>query len=159
MGKISKECEKCGKSFFTWPCKLRVGKGRFCSRQCGGTSGAIKLQVPCGTCGKPLIRTNHRIKRSMSGKSFCNHSCSTLYTSKHKTSGYRRSKIELYMEKCIKRDFPNLRVSFNDRKTVGLELDIYFPDLRLAFELNGIFHYEPIYGVGKLDLIQDRDRQ
>jgi len=36
-------------------------------------------------------------------------------------------------------------------------LDIYIPSLNVAIELNGIFHYEPIYGVDKLGKIQDND--
>jgi hypothetical protein len=37
------------------------------------------------------------------------------------------------------------------------ELDIYIPSLKLAFELNGIFHYEPIFGNEKLNKIQKND--
>jgi len=36
-------------------------------------------------------------------------------------------------------------------------LDIYIPSLNLAFELNGIFHYEPIFGVDKLEKINKND--
>ena len=32
-----------------------------------------------------------------------------------------------------------------------------FQSLKLAFELNGIFHYEPIYGKKKLAQIQNND--
>ena len=36
----------------------------------------------------------------------------------------------------------------------------YFnPVLKLAFELNGIFHYEPIYGPKKLESIKNNDSQ
>jgi hypothetical protein len=38
-------------------------------------------------------------------------------------------------------------------------LDIYLPSLKLAFELNGIFHYEPIYGTEKLNQIQNNDNK
>lgn len=48
----------------------------------------------------------------------------------------------------------------NDRKLLkGLELDFYFPDLKLAFELNGITHYEPIYGIDRLKRSQDSDKR
>ena len=36
-------------------------------------------------------------------------------------------------------------------------MDIYLPSLKLAFELNGIFHYEPIFGDNKLSQIQNND--
>jgi len=39
------------------------------------------------------------------------------------------------------------------------ELDIYIPSLKIAFELNGIFHYEPVFGQGKLDRIRSNDER
>ena len=49
-------------------------------------------------------------------------------------------------------------IDFNKKDTIGSELDIYFPSLNLAIELNGIFHYEPIYGVDKLNKVQENDK-
>jgi len=34
---------------------------------------------------------------------------------------------------------------------------VVIPTLKLAFELNGIFHYEPIFGSNKLKQIQNND--
>jgi very-short-patch-repair endonuclease len=48
---------------------------------------------------------------------------------------------------------------FNGKDAIGSELDFYFPQLRLAIELNGIFHYEPIYGADKLEQVQANDQQ
>lgn len=42
---------------------------------------------------------------------------------------------------------------------VSAELDIYIPSLKLAFELNGLFHYEPIFGPEKLAQIQNNDER
>jgi len=47
----------------------------------------------------------------------------------------------------------------NSKEEIGSELDFYFPELKFAIELNGIFHYEPIYGEDKLERIQDNDKQ
>jgi hypothetical protein len=55
--------------------------------------------------------------------------------------------------------FPGLKFHFNRRDTINAELDIYVPSLRLAFELNGIFHYEPIYGPEKLGRIRNNDER
>jgi hypothetical protein len=51
-------------------------------------------------------------------------------------------------------------IIFNDRKTVGLELDILIPNINLAFELNGIIHYYPIYGDKKYNstIINDQKK-
>ena len=48
---------------------------------------------------------------------------------------------------------------FNNKEVIGSELDFYFPTLKLAVELNGILHYEPIYGTDKLEHIQSNDSQ
>lgn len=42
---------------------------------------------------------------------------------------------------------------------MNFELDFYFPELRFAIELNGIVHYEPIYGQDKFERIQNNDKQ
>jgi hypothetical protein len=42
---------------------------------------------------------------------------------------------------------------------LGIELDFYFPDIRLAIEINGIVHYEPIYGPKTFERIQNADQQ
>jgi hypothetical protein len=53
--------------------------------------------------------------------------------------------------------YPDLVILFNDKSTINSELDIYIPSLRIAFELNGIFHYEPIFGKDKLKQINNND--
>lgn len=53
--------------------------------------------------------------------------------------------------------YPDLHILYNDRQTIGSELDIYIPSLNLAFEINGIFHYEPIFGKDKLNRIITND--
>jgi len=55
--------------------------------------------------------------------------------------------------------FPNLDFKFNSKEAINSELDIYIPSLQLAFELNGIYHYEPIHGVDKLTSIQNNDNR
>ncbi len=63
------------------------------------------------------------------------------------------------MEKQLIIRYPNLDIKFNDVSIIGAELDIYIPSLSLAFELNGIFHYEPIYGIDNLIAVQERDKR
>ena len=52
-----------------------------------------------------------------------------------------------------------LDISYNKKDIIESELDIYIPSLKLAIELNGIVHYEPIYGSDKLTKIQNNDKQ
>ena len=86
----------------------------------------------------------------MTKNNFCSRSCSATFNNKNKTYGTRRSKLEVFLEKELIKLYPDLLFHFNRKDTINSELDIYIPSLKLAFELNGIFHYEPIYGDNKL---------
>lgn len=65
--------------------------------------------------------------------------------------------LETWLEEQLTQFYPNLLIDFNKKDAIDSELDIYIPSLNLAFELNGIFHYEPIYGVDELYKIQEND--
>jgi hypothetical protein len=54
---------------------------------------------------------------------------------------------------------PHDHFQFNRIDAIHAELDIYIPTIKLAFELNGIYHYEPIYGVEKLSRTQNNDKR
>lgn len=92
-------------------------------------------------------------------RKFCSKSCNAKWTHAHKTTGYRRSKMELWIEEQLNTLYPNLRIDYCKRDAINAELDIYVSSLRLAFELNGIFHYEPIYGAEQLARVQTNDRR
>ncbi len=90
---------------------------------------------------------------------FCGSSCAAIYNNTHKTKGYRRSKLEIYLEEQLIKLYSGLEIHFNRKDTINSELDIYIPSLSLAFELNGLFHYEPIFGPEKLSKIQNNDQR
>ena len=89
----------------------------------------------------------------------CNRSCATKYQQSHKTYGYKRSKLEKYLEEQLSKLYPNLEIHYNRKDAIKSELDIYIPSLKLAFELNGIFHYEPIFGEKKLLDVKNNDHR
>lgn len=131
---------------------------KFCSHKCHNDfSVSVRKKMQCKNCNKEIKRT----PSSLVGikNVFCSHKCAGTYNSQYKTSGYRRSKLEIWLEIQLLKLFTNLKILFNNREAVGLELDIYLPNLSLAFELNGIFHYEPIYGSENLLQIKDRDQR
>lgn len=132
-------------------------KSNFCSTKC---SGQHKLKtkssiVSCHLCSKSFSRTNKRLKQSK--LNFCSSSCSAKYYNARKVKGTRVSKLELFIQQKLSTLYPNLSIIYNSKEYINSELDIYIPSLNLAFELNGIFHYEPIYGDDKLKQIQNND--
>jgi len=90
-------------------------------------------------------------------KLFCNRSCSATYNNTHKTYGTRRSKLEIYIEKKLIEKYPYIEFVFNKKDAIKSELDIYIPQLNIAFEINGIYHYKNIHGPTLLQRIQIND--
>ena len=131
----------------------------YCSIKCYRKYQASKRvpQISCTNCNKFFAKQNSQIKKSKFGNHFCSQSCAATYNNKHKTHGTRRSKLEVYIESKIKLEFPNLEFKANDKSVINSELDFYFPNLKLAIEINGPLHYKPIYGKDKLIQIQNND--
>jgi hypothetical protein len=133
-------------------------KRLFCTVQCYGRTNVVKVSIPCGQCGKQIEKFPRELQKSKSGKGFCSRSCGTKYSNANKKHGTTRSKLEVFIESKIKSDFPDLPTLYNDKTTIGLELDFIFPSIKLAVEINGIFHFEPIHGVERLERVQNRDK-
>lgn len=129
--------------------------GDFCSIRCKRMYQHPPVLLPCSNCQKPT-RTIPS-KKSKSGHQFCCKSCSAKWNNAHKTKGTRISKLEKWLQEQLPSLYSHLEFHFNKTDTINGELDIYIPSLKLAFELNGIFHYEPIYGPEKLVKIQNND--
>jgi hypothetical protein len=163
--KLPCECESCKKKFYVFK-RIIVNslngskdKCNFCSHKCAKTNFKTKQILSCTNCNKNFEKFPSQIKRSKLNNHFCSNSCAAIYNNTHKTKGNRRSKLEKYLEIELIKLYPNLEILFNNNKAINSELDIYMPSLKLAFELNGIFHYEPIYGKEKLNQIQNNDNR
>ncbi len=113
-------------------------------------------QVSCRECDKKFMKHYRQIIKY--NNHYCSSSCAATFHNKNKKIGFRRSKLEIWLHKQITKKYENLDISCNSTKDIGYELDIYIPELKLAFEINGIFHYKPIYGEKKYNRTQVIDR-
>ena len=123
----------------------------------GKTFEDSTVSLPCRHCGRIVTRLKCKIKPS--GIVYCGYSCIAKWNNSHKTKNICRSKLEIFIESRIREEFADLEVLFNNRSAISSELDIYFPSLKLAFELNGIFHYEPIFGDKSFNGIINNDKR
>lgn len=139
-------------------------KHAFCSGKCSAEFRARLVELSCQQCGISFWRSqatiNNISSRNKSGNVFCSRLCANTYNILHrKHPGCRRSKLEIWLEEQLRSLYPDLKILFSAREAINSELDIHFPDLKLAFELNGIFHYEPIHGQEQLTRTQNNDHR
>jgi len=133
-------------------------RGRGCL-DCVNKAKERYVQMPCSNCGRMVARKRRSLYKNKSERIFCNNVCAATYNNLHKAFGCRRSKLEIWMEEQLQVRYPTLKILFNSKRVINAELDIYFPDLKLAFEINGIFHYKPIYGAKVLAATQLNDHK
>jgi hypothetical protein len=152
-------CNTCNKKLYKEKREIiRIIKRNgnvYCSKECVSIGRTKSILATCIQCGNQFKKQYHRVKTRPNH--FCSHTCSATYNNQHKTHGIRRSKLEEYLETDLTKLYPDLDIHFNRKDAIGSELDIYIPSLNIAFELNGIFHYEPIFGVDKLKKISKND--
>ena len=152
-------CKVCHARFYQTKHDIKRKKSKYlyCSFKCMGKDRTTKQQVVCKQCGKKFKKLLNQIKKFPNH--FCSQSCAATWNNTHKTKGTRISKLELWLHAQLSKLYPNLTFHFNRKDTINSELDIYIPSLKLAFELNGIYHYEPIHGKDKLNSIQNNDNR
>ena len=124
--------------------RARKSKDVTCSLKCArlmGPLGKNFVEMNCPVCTKKFRRTFSDIKKSKSKKCFCGSSCAAHHNNLQRPVGLRRSALEIWIEKKLTEAYPKLQIDFNKKDAIGSELDIYVPSLKIAFELNGFFHY------------------
>lgn len=129
----------------------------FCSIQCRNASDCPPTTIICEHCQKTFQKRPAEIRDTK--HNFCCKSCAAKYNNAHKTKGTRVSKLEKWLAVKLPELYQTLEFHFNRTDAINGELDIFIPSLKLAFELNGIFHYEPIYGPEKLASTQNNDNR
>lgn len=166
--KIILECEFCKKEFNSTKKYIKRVLGiskntnsiklKYCSKECSNKSKMTGKYVKCFECNLEVYRTHKQYNKNNSGHFFCSPSCKAIDWNKNKNYGFNRSKIEEWIEEELINRY-NFEILFNNRDILNknYELDIYIPKLNLAFELNGIFHYDAIFGKEKLKIIENKD--
>jgi len=161
--KLPCQCYNCNNTFYSMKVNITAALNKsarnsvkFCSISCKNIYRNTNVLIFCSNCNLEFKKPNYLIKKSKNH--FCSQSCAATYNNKHKSHGNRRSKLEIWLETELQNIYPNLKFKFNDKLTIKSELDIYIPSLNLAFELNGIFHYEPIFGEQKFNQILMNDK-
>lgn len=162
--KLPCECYTCGTTFHRIKKDIQKaikhpikGLHKYCSVSCTPKKTNKPIEVECIMCKKIFKKGLNNIRRSPNH--FCSKSCAATHNNTHKKYGIRRSKLELWLETQLPISYPSLEFHFARKDAINSELDIYIPSLKLAFELNGIFHYEPIFGPEQLKKIQNNDQR
>ncbi|MEN6291794.1 MAG: hypothetical protein ABFD07_07255 [Methanobacterium sp.] len=158
-------CTQCNKTFSLQKHEIQLKAAKsnsrriYCSKTCSNNHYKLRSTVACNCkqCDKQFTKKLSDLNKNKPGNDFCSQSCSGKYNNEHKETGTRRSKLEVYLEEQLNILYPALSIEFNKKTAINSELDIYIPSLKLAFELNGVFHYEPIYGQDKLESILNND--
>ena len=156
------DCQNCGKQTVKTSGRyneaIKNGWNFFCSIDCRYNYQEKGKEFSCAWCSKVIRKTPAQIRQTKKNV-FCTKSCAAKFNNRHKKTGTRRSKLEIYLEQKLKSQFSALQIWCNSKKLLGLELDFYFPDLKLAVEVNGFLHYKAIFGLEKLNRIQELDRE
>lgn len=75
-------CQICKSEFYVKPTHKKRGWGIYCSISCR-TKGQLQGKTfPCYVCSKEVYRSPLDIKKSKSGKYFCNKTCQTIWRNK-----------------------------------------------------------------------------
>ena len=75
-------CLICSKEFSVKPSQVKLGWGKYCSKDCqykGQIKGVI---VKCYICSKQFRKPLAKMKHSMSGKFFCSKRCQAIWRNK-----------------------------------------------------------------------------
>lgn len=174
-------CDYCNKEFVRQEYEIQKSDKHFCSRTCSATywnsikyplenrhipiskPPVIKIKCICGTCSKEFYKYPSSLQPTQYGLRFCSKSCQAIYANKtwNKSPrfGVNKSRCETILKNIILSEFPSIILKENDRTIIpaSLELDLYFPEKRVAIELNGPCHYIPMFGNNELNKTQNKD--
>lgn len=71
---VEVKCSHCGKTFQTYPSRIKMGQGKFCSKKCADASRRTQVERKCPICGKKFLIKPSKLKKGW-GK-YCSPACS-----------------------------------------------------------------------------------
>jgi hypothetical protein len=154
--RVEVKCFECGVLFKKPLSYFNNTKNHFCTKLCCSKFQDKKIEVKCLICNVLFMKKLKNVKTKP--RHCCSRKCSNILIKEKKDWGGNRSKLEIAIEEHFKVIFPFIMIEYNETK-IGYELDISVPCLELAIEINGIFHYEPIFGEEELLRKQQIDRE
>lgn len=87
------KCEICKKEFCAKPSNLKLGYGKYCSRECQNENQKTGKFVTCSYCGKKIYKSLTSLRRkSKTNAYFCNKSCHCAWKNK-KRKGKKKFKL------------------------------------------------------------------
>lgn len=133
----------------------------YCHEEFNNATLDALLPLQCLTCGETFYRSKRKILRVMNNPNsrdtldFCGRSCAAKFLN---TFSRHRSKFEIFTEEYLNRNLPeylpNFPILYNVRDLFldePHEVDIYCPTIKVAIEINGLHHYEPIFSQERFD--------
>ncbi len=146
--RVELTCDGCGVKFTRINSEAGRGQKQYCSATCRPRVSGLQSHN-CVTCNAEVKRYASLIPKN--GNVFCNNSCAAIWKNKNRDQAIpTRSKLEKWLEMQLNNKFTELTILFNKTTHIGMELDIHIPTLNLAFEINGVFHYEDVFKNGLL---------
>jgi len=145
------QCRNCGidvrpTAAQKWKLKNKLIDGIFCSRSCKAAGSRRRHTAECAVCGKSITRQLSQLKKSKSGKIFCSPRCGTIWSNWKGPKFKERSILERAIGEELVDLFPDLKIHLGDISPIDSSVDIWIPELKLAIEINGPHHYEPLRG-------------
>jgi len=146
--RVELTCDGCGVKFTRINSEVGRGQKQYCSATCRPRVSGLQTHN-CLTCNAEVKRYASLMPKN--GNVFCNNSCAAIWKNKNRDQAIpTRSKLEKWLEEQLNNQFAGLTILFNKTNQIGMELDIHIPSLNLAFEINGVFHYEDVFKNGLL---------
>ena len=144
-------CGECGKLVERARSLFKGKQNIFCDKVCHDLFQDKKIDCICKECEKQFRLSPVYVERTQTDHNFCSTEC----RSKHR---YKETFVEKEFSKML--DAAGIKHERNDRTIIKpLELDFWIPDLKVAIEINGPCHYQPIYGEDTLASQKARDKR